>query len=54
MFITEKDIPNLKGDKVPVTVYLEPSVFMKVELDRKEVKRSTYLEKMIKEEFEAC
>lgn len=47
---------RLKGNKVPVMVYIDPNVYIKLETVRGEIKRSTYLEKMITKEIKlkAC
>jgi hypothetical protein len=41
-------MPEQRGGKIPVMVYIDPLTFGIIEKKRGDVKRSTYLEKIIK------
>jgi len=40
--------PKLNGNKCPTTVYLDPVTYIKMEAARGDVKKSTYIEGLIK------
>ena len=40
-------MPKIAGDKVQVTVYLDPALYMKIEKTRGQVKKSTFIEGLV-------